>query len=215
MRGTVANWTPTWQANTAYTLTAVVIPTSTTFAGYTWRCTTAGTSGNTEPTWPTDPSVTPTVTDGGVTWSVGTGFRQAIQYGIGSLVQTFATANPTIIRRVMTVRPRAFVEFPTFYVGDLNETIDTSAGVRTRTFTGFSCYLVDFLGEQIESNDRMNFAADVLTDLFTLNYHAISGRSILQHIATNDTEVTDEAGAVVYPALEFQFGLTKLAEGRN
>ena len=91
-----AIWQPTWLANTAYTATAVVIPTV--FTGYTWRCTTGGTSAGTEPSWPDPTSGTTTITDGGVTWSVGTGFRQSVQAGIKSIVQTFATANPTIIR---------------------------------------------------------------------------------------------------------------------
>ena len=211
-----AIWQPTWQANTAYTATAVVIPTAAAFGGYTWRCTTAGTSAGTEPVWP-DPTITPTIADGGVTWSVGTGFRQAIQYGIAALVQTFATANPTIIRSVRTNRPPSFAgstSLPVFYIGDLNESITHVQGVRTRTFSGFSCYLVDAMGTIEDSNNRMNFAADVLTDLFTLNVHAISGSaSILQQTATLDYEVTE--GAVLYPALEFQFAETKLAEGRT
>lgn len=206
-------WTPTWQANHAYLATAVVIPT--TFTEYTWRCTTAGTSAGTEPTWPVDPSVTPTVTDGSVVWTVGTGFRQAIQAGIVSMLTSFIAANPTIIRTVRTVRPRSFTtaDLPVFYVGDLNETIASSPGVRTRTVTGFSCYLVDSMGEQQESNDRMNFAVDALTDLFTENPHIISGRSLFKHTATIDTEEAD--GPTIFPAVEFQFAEAVVQEGRN
>ncbi len=122
-------WLPYWRANTAYTLTAVVIPT--TFGGFTWRCTSPGTSGGTEPIWP-DPLISPTVVDSGVTWSVGTGFRQALQNGLASIVQTFATANPTIIRAVKTVRPPSFEtgEMPLFYIGDMSETVATSQGVK-------------------------------------------------------------------------------------
>jgi hypothetical protein len=209
-------WQPTWVANNPYLATAVVIPTAAVFAGYTWRCTTAGTSGATEPTWP-DPTVTPTVTDGTVTWSVGTGFRQAIQYGISAVVQAFATANPTIIRSVRTFRPPSFAgstSLPVFYIGDMNEALTHTQGLRTRMFSGFSCFLVDQLGTIDDSNNRMNFAADVLADLFTLNYHGASGNSILQHTGTNDYEVTDEKG-VVYPGLEFTFAQTEVLEGRT
>jgi len=210
-----AIWQPQWQANTAYLVPAVVIPTAATFGGYTWRCTTAGTSGGTEPTWP-DPTITPTVTDGGVTWSVGTGFRQSVQAGLKSIVTTFATANPTIIRSVRTVRPPSFggsTSLPVFFIGDMNESITTTQGLRTRTFSGFSAYLVDQLGTIDDSNDRMNFAADVLADLFSQNVHAASGLSIFQHTGTNDFEFED--GAARYPALEFTFAETKLAEGRT
>ena len=204
-------WQPTWQAGTAYTLTAVVIPT--TFGGFTWRCTSPGTSGGTEPVWP-DPLISPTIADGGVTWSVGTGFRQALQTGIAAVVQTFATANPTIIRTVRTVRPRSMTtaDLPVFYIGDMSETIATSQGVRSRTFSGFSAYLVDTLGEQIYSNDRMNFAADVLADLFSANVHAASGRSVFTHVGTQDAEIDE--GGVIYPALEFLFAPTEVLEGR-
>jgi hypothetical protein len=59
----------------------------------------------------------------------------------------------------------------------------------------------------------MNFAADVLADLFTSNPHAISGRSLLLHTATIDSEESD--GPTIFPALEFQFATTLVAEGRN
>ena len=206
-------WSPTWQAAHAYSVMAVVRPS--TFGGYTWRCTTAGTSGNSEPTWP-DPLLSPTVSDGTVTWSVGTGFRQAVSNGIVALVTAFAAANPTIVRSVKTRRPSSFAgeaSLPVFYIGDMSESVATSQGVRTRTFDGFSAYLVDQLGTITDSDARMDFAADVFADLFTLNLHAASGRSLVTHTATRDTQEDDNG--ILYPALEFTFGLTEIAEGRS
>ena len=55
----------TWAASTAYALDALVIPTSPDKFGY--KCTTAGTSGTAEPTWPT--TVGATVTDNTVVWT--------------------------------------------------------------------------------------------------------------------------------------------------
>jgi hypothetical protein len=205
-------WQPYWQASHAYTLTAVVIPTI--FGGFTWRCTTAGTTGGTEPVWP-DPLISPTVSDGTVTWTVGTGFRQALQNGVAAIVQAFATANPTIIRAVKTVRPPSFEtgELPLFYIGDMSETVATSQGVRQRQFDGFSGFLVDHLGgDPYYSNDRMNFAADVLADLFTFNPHAASGRSIFQHTGTRDAEFDTPVPAV---GLEFLFTISTVQEGRS
>ena len=207
-------WQPTWQTIHAYALTAVVIPTA--FGGYTWRCTTAGTSGAVEPIWP-DPTLgTTTIVDGTVTWSVGTAFRQALASGIDTLVSAFAVANPTIIRSTRKVRPYNFtnVELPCFYLGDLTETIITRQGNRLRTFSGFSGFLVDAPSSVDEASGRMDFAADVLADLFNANFHAASGRSIFEHIGTIDTEEQDGAGANTYPALEFQFGETETLEGR-
>jgi hypothetical protein len=212
---TASIWSPYWLANTAYSATAVVIPTAAIFAGYTWRCTTAGTSGGSEPVWPDPTMGTYTITDGTVVWTAGTGFRQAIQYGISSLVQTFANANPTIIRSVRTVRPQfaGNASLPVFFIGDLNESISHANGIRTRTIAGFSCYLVDAIGTIEDSNDRMNFAADVLADYFTANFHGISGVSGFQQTGTTDFEFND--AGIVYPALEFAFGETFISEGRT
>ena len=120
----------------------------------------------------------------------------------------------TLVKPIQPVKPTfANVELPCFYIGDLAESIAHANGIRTRTFSGFSCFLVDAMGSIRESGGRMDFAADVLTDLFTANVHGASGRSILQHVATNDTEESD--GGIIYPALQFLFAETKVAEGRT
>jgi len=54
-----------WQASTAYVLTDEVR--TTTHNGYYYECTTAGTTGGTEPTWPT--TIGATVSDGTVVWT--------------------------------------------------------------------------------------------------------------------------------------------------
>lgn len=206
-------WNPYWQATHAYSLTAVIRPTS--FTGYTWRVTTAGTSGAAEPVWP-DPLVTPTITDGTVTWSADTAFRQQAQAAILSVVGTFKAANPTIIRSVESVRPGSFSgtsALPVFYIGDMSESYAYVGQLWQRTMAGLTCYLVDQLGTVGDSNDRMNFAHDVLADLFTVNYHAINPRSILQLSSISDLEF--EEGGVRFPALEFNFGSTNMQEGRT
>jgi len=55
-----------WQATTAYVVDNVVTPTI--VDGKALKCTVAGTSGSTEPTWPT--VIGNTVVDGGVTWEL-------------------------------------------------------------------------------------------------------------------------------------------------
>ncbi len=208
-----AIWNPYWHATTAYALTAVIRPT--TFTGYTWRVTTAGTSGATEPVWP-NPLLTPTVTDGTITWSADTAFRQQTQAAILSVVGTFKAANPTIIRSVESVRPGSYSgtsALPVFYIGDMSESYQYVGQLWQRTMAGLTCYLVDQLGTIGDSNDRMNFAHDVLADLFTVNYHAINPRSILQLSSITDLEF--EEGGSRFPALEFAFGTTNMQEGRT
>jgi hypothetical protein len=57
-----------WQADTAYSLGDVVVPTAGLENGFRYECTTAGTShATTEPTWPTTEGET--VDDGTVTWT--------------------------------------------------------------------------------------------------------------------------------------------------
>ncbi len=60
-------WPETWAATTAYALGDVIRKTGT-YALYTYKCTTAGTSGGTEPVWGT-PTIGGTKTDGTVTWT--------------------------------------------------------------------------------------------------------------------------------------------------
>ena len=210
-----AIWQPQWQANTAYLTDAFTIPTASVFAGYTWYCITPGTSAGTEPTWP-DPTITPTVTDGTVTWQASSATRQMFQYGVTTLMKTFSAANPTIVRSVRTVRPPSFAgstSLPVFYLGDLSEVDNYAPGVGNRSFPSATGYLVDQMGTIEDSNDRMNFVADALWDYFTRNYHAFGARGIFGLSGIIDYEETE--GTVRYPALEFQFGNSSQAEGRT
>jgi prepilin-type N-terminal cleavage/methylation domain-containing protein len=81
-----SNVYPKWRLETAYAEGIRVIPAN--FNGYYYTCTTAGTSGNTEPTnWPTISGAT--VADGTVTWTFGGGIRTirpltTLQTGIGA-----------------------------------------------------------------------------------------------------------------------------------
>ena len=56
-----------WEASTAYSLGDIVVPTAGLENGFRYECTTAGTSGGSEPTWPTTEGATKT--DGTVVWT--------------------------------------------------------------------------------------------------------------------------------------------------
>jgi hypothetical protein len=60
-----------WTASTAYAVGDVVVPTTGKENGWRYECTTAGTSGSSEPTWPTQEGATKT--DGTVTWTTRPG----------------------------------------------------------------------------------------------------------------------------------------------
>ena len=66
---------PAWQASNAYSLGDPVRPTART--GYVFECTTAGTSGGSEPgSWPTTPGNTQA--DGSVTWTCRANYALAV-----------------------------------------------------------------------------------------------------------------------------------------
>ena len=59
--------TAVWTASTAFSVGDVRRPTVSYGTGLWFRCTTAGTSASSEPTWPTD--IASTVTDGTCVWT--------------------------------------------------------------------------------------------------------------------------------------------------
>lgn len=65
LRNVIVQAESSWIASNAYVLTDYVAPTTST--GLRYECTTAGTSGTTEPDWPIEPGET--VTDGTVVWT--------------------------------------------------------------------------------------------------------------------------------------------------
>lgn len=78
---TVANsWGTQWAGTTAYVAGQIVIPTVAN--GFVYQCVVGGTSGNSQPTWPT--IVGESVSDSGVTWSC-----------LGESVTVFSSAAPS------------------------------------------------------------------------------------------------------------------------
>ena len=82
--------TDSWQASSTYSAGATLVPTSLNSTGYVYQCTTAGTSGTTEPTWPTTTGLT--VTDGTATWSCAATTSPMLQVGETVTVQGENTA---------------------------------------------------------------------------------------------------------------------------
>lgn len=95
-----------WQASTAYSLGDAVRPT--TRNGYAYECTVAGTSGGSEPTWPTTPGNT--VVDGTVTWTCRNNYALANDPVVGG---DFVKANGDTSGRKVTVGQQADISVHT------------------------------------------------------------------------------------------------------
>lgn len=175
--------TPVWTAATAYLAGAIVTETT---GLPMWRCTTAGTSGNAEPTWPT---ASPwTVTDGTVVWTLNTTFRQDVHDGIVTTLTNWQTANPTLLRQVYHARPDSYTlgDLPAATVGNMTESITVMNGIRQRRMDGFTVELIDRAPIAGEADDRMNALVDGLMDYITDAYHSASGTSIVEPIGVSD-----------------------------
>jgi len=78
-----------WVGSTAYSLGNFVRPTSEN--GYHYECTTAGTSGTSQPTWPTTPGQT--VNDGTVVWTCRKYAGNSLVYGALSTSKTIGSGD--------------------------------------------------------------------------------------------------------------------------
>lgn len=76
-----------WRPNEAQSAAEFIRPTVPN--GFSYECTTAGTTGTKEPRWPT--TISATVTDGSVTWTC----RAASGSGVNAITSPTATSDPT------------------------------------------------------------------------------------------------------------------------
>ena len=127
-----------WAASTAYALDAVVVPTVPN--GFTYICTTAGTSGTAEPTWPV--TLDATVTDNTVVWTCRSGNNKALAANGASLTLAFmdflmdmVTGKPDMLlmsrrsRRKIATLARASGSNLEVGTGKLGQPIELFAGV--------------------------------------------------------------------------------------
>ncbi len=121
---------------------------------------------------------------------MATTFRNDAVAAITGLLQTFAAANPTLLKAVHRRRPGSFPDHPLAYIGERAESLTHDSGTRTRTFL-IPVVVVDVLADNVETADRFDDLVDLLIDLFTANPQVIPN-TIIEPVAVADLEV--EAG---------------------
>lgn len=139
--------------------------------------------------------------------------RRDIRAGLLLLGEDFKSANPTLLYRTYSRRPRGFTgDLPALYVGALNETVTHSSGLRGRTFDpqiGLVCHPT---GSDAEVADEVDTLVDAFMDYVTLHPRAAGSNTLVEITSVRDVEL--EMDEVVYPT-----GLVTLsylvAEGRS
>jgi hypothetical protein len=128
-----------------------------------------------------------------------------------SLLNTYKSSNPTLLRAVYTSRPASIGETPCAFIGPRNEQITHSMSVQTREFTGLSVVLVDALTDNQESADRMDDLVDAILNVIASNPRAIPALGVLE--ATNVEDVELDYGTTIYRASVINLSRTFAKEG--
>ena len=186
---------PIWTANTAVLAGKLVSKVVT--DGTAWVATSAGTTGNAEPTWPT--AAPWTVAAGTTGWGITTSFRTLTTAGVVAVLTAFRNANPNLLKGIAPERPKSMTNFtlPGAYVGSSDETITYGMQLETRTLQGLTVVLVDTIPDNIEAGARMDTLVDGLVGAFAAAFHGIDTKSVLQLSSVQDIPL-DEAGNQYY-----------------
>lgn len=143
-----------------------------------------------------------------------TTFRRDVTQYLVALAEDFKNANPTLLLRVHHRRPTGFTgDLPAIYVGSRNETIQHSAGLRTRVMEPQLVIVGNPTGTPDEIADEIDTLVDEFLDYVTVHPHAISSNTVTQVTTIRDVEL--ELDEVVYPAAVLTLGETIAMEGRS
>ena len=138
------------------------------------------------------------------------GFRRNVVTAITTVAQTYATANPTLLRKVESARPASFAETPIAYVRTRSESLLYPGGdVQQRTIRPV-LVVVDAAPDSIEQADRMDDLADALIAAYAAAYHQVSGSTLLTPVGLEDIE--DEVGGVSYPGFAITFEALEIVQ---
>jgi len=170
-----ANYTPpSWAANHAYVLADEITPGN----GYTYIVQTAGTSGASQPTWPTAPG---TVTDGGVTWK----FQTTVKSSISRMIDV---AGPIGIGAALNIRDVSIYDAG---IEMSKATLDLVTNPNAAAIRIAANMPIDFSGDGTAAGQNKHYLQYTTTGTPRLRYMA----------GTNERWSVSDTGAVSMPAL--------------
>lgn len=144
---------------------------------------------------------------------MSTTFRADLVAGIGSCLDVFIAANPTLLRRRFRIRPPSFTtDLPCAYIDLRPEAVSFNSGTRTRTFSP-SVVVVDALTDNGETYDRLDILTDALVEHFTGYPQFVTG-TIWDRMTVTD-EAEENGDGTVLAAVRFTFTNVSLMDGRT
>lgn len=140
-------------------------------------------------------------------------FRTDTRAGVVGTLNTYATANPTVLRSVRTARPASLStgELPCAWIESIDATrIGHSMQIR-QTELLVTVTLADVVPDSQEQVIRADILVDALEDALTADYHSSSGYAITEPIGYSQ-RLVDEGG-IPYAATDYSIR-AYIGEGR-
>lgn len=138
------------------------------------------------------------------------GFRSDVTAALVTVAQTYATANPTLLRKVLQARPKSFAETPVAFVGTRNETMLLPGGDVWQRIIRPVLFVVGDIVDNIEAAERMDDLADALLAAYVSAPHQVSGSTLLTPTGVEDVEL--EVGTVSYSGFAISFEALEITQ---
>lgn len=130
-----------------------------------------------------------------------------------AILDSFATTNPTLLRRTFRTRPPSLnTDMPCAYPTLPDEDVSHDSGTRLRSMT-IGVEYVDELTANDETSERFDTTVDALLDHFTANPHITTNTVWSRLRITNDYEETGDGR--VFARATFTFLDHDIREGRQ
>lgn len=116
------------------------------------------------------------------------GFRSDLTAAALTVLTTYQTANPTLLRMVKRGRVSQVGETPAVWIGDIVEDGRFSAQVRQREIT-LEITFIDDLADNSETENRLDDLVDAIWESFSAAYHAVSGSTEVVPLRVRPIEI--------------------------